>query len=109
MNKQFVELLRSFPQTLALGLMRVNWAGDTARSYVKACEVLADGGNACSVQLTSTIKGRGKELLTVGHLLEVIDTAVGDTNPEYYFLRDKYTANAVNGVIYNGDMVILTM
>lgn len=99
-------MLRSFPQTLALGMMRVNWAGDTARSYVRSCEVTLDG-NACGVMLTTTIKGR--DLLTVGHLVKAIDAAVGNADPEYYFLRDKYTVNIVNGVICKADMVILVM
>lgn len=106
MNKEFIDFLASCHDSYKLGLMKVNWAGDTARSYVRSCEVTMNG-DVCSVQLSTTMKGR--DLLTVGGLVEAIRTAAGDTDPEYYFLSDKYTANTVNGAIYKGDMVILTM
>lgn len=106
MNKQFIDFLASCCDSYKLGLLKVNWAGDTARSYVRSCEVTMSG-DVCSVQLSTTMKGR--DLLTVGGLVEAIRKAVGDAGPEYYFLSDKYTANNVNGVICKGDMVILTM
>lgn len=106
MNRQFIDFLASCHDSDKLGLLKVNWAGDTARSYVKSCEVTMSG-DVCSVQLSTTMKGR--DLLTVGGLVEAIRKAAGDTNPEYYFLSDKYTTNNVNGVICRDSIVILTM